>query len=39
LGYAEMPEEVYNAWLRSVEQEAGKSQHTEKQIQQNLWKK
>jgi hypothetical protein len=39
LGYAEMPEEVYNAWLRSVEQETGKSQRAVKQIQQSLWKK
>ena len=39
IGFAEMPDEAYQTWLKSVAQEAQKSEQTSKFIQQNLWKK
>jgi hypothetical protein len=39
IGFAEMPDEAYQSWLKSITQEAEKSVQTVKNIQQNLWKK
>lgn len=39
IGFAEMPDEAYQSWLKSINQEAEKSKQTINNIQQNLWKK
>ena len=39
IGFAEMPQETYQNWLKGIQKEAKKSKQTFQNIQQNLWKK
>ncbi|SFF57861.1 hypothetical protein [Thermoflexibacter ruber] len=39
IGFAEMPQEAYQNWLKGIQKEAEKSKQTFQNIQQSLWKK